>query len=87
MARWLGRVINGWLNYYAVPGTSRALKAFVLAVRRMLLRTLRRRSQKDRYKWPTLNRLTGFLWPKPTIRHPWPDQRLTVNTQGRSRMR
>ena len=31
--------------------------------------------------------LIGFHWPKPTIRHPWPDQRLTVNTQGRSRMR
>ncbi len=86
-ARWLGRVINGWLNYYAVPGTSRALKAFVRAVRHMFLRTLRRRSQKDRYQWSALDRLIGFLWPKPTIRHPWPAQRLAVNTQGRSRMR
>ena len=85
--RWLGRVIDGWLNHYAVPGTSRALKAFVLAVRRMLLSTLRRCSRKDRYKWSALDRLIGFHWSKPTIRHPWPAQRLTVNTQGRSRMR
>ena len=86
-ARWLGRVLNGWLNYYAVPGTSRALTAFVFAVKRMFLRTLRRRSQKDRYTWSALGRLIGSHWPKPTIRHPWPAQRLTVNTQGRSRMR
>ncbi len=68
VTRWLGRVINGWLNYYAVPGTSRALKAFVRAVRHMFLRALRRRSQKDRYQWSALDRLIGFHWPKPTIR-------------------
>ena len=83
----LGRVISGWLNYYAVPGTSRTLANFVQAIKRMLMRTLRRRSQKDRYSWPALDRLIGFHWPKPTIRHPWPNRRLIVNTRGRSRMR
>ena len=87
VAIWLGRVIKGWLNYYAVPGTSRALANFVQAIKRMLIRTLRRRSQKDRYSWPALDRLIGFHWPKPTIRHLWPSQRLIVNTRGRSRMR
>ena len=87
VAIWLGRVIKGWLNYYAVPGTSRTLANFVQAIRRMLMRTLRRRSQRDRYSWPALDRLIGFHWPKPTIRHPWPSQRLIVNTRGRSRMR
>ena len=87
VARWLARVINGWLNYYAVPGTSKALSRFFMAIRKLLLRTLRRRSQKDRTDWTALTRLTGFHWPKPTIRHPWPDQRLTVNTQGRSPVR
>ena len=87
VARWLARVINGWLNYFAVPGTSKALKAFVLAVKRLLLRTLRRRSQKDRTDWPTIDRLVGLHWPRPTIRHPWPDQRLAVMTQGRSLVR
>ena len=87
VAQWLGRVINGWLNYYAVPGTSKALSRFVIAVKRLFLRALRRRSQKDRTEWSALARLIGFHWPKPTIRHPWPGQRLAVNTQGRSRMR
>ena len=87
VARWLARVINGWLNYYAVPGTSHTIRTFVLAIKRLMLRALRRRSQKDCTSWPTLERLIGYHWPKPTIRHPWPSQRLTVNTQGRSRMR
>ena len=87
VARWLGRVINGWLNYYAVPGTPHELKKFVRAVKQLLLRTMRRRSQKDRFSWPELERLVSIYWPKPTIRHPWPSQRLTVNTRGRSRMR
>ena len=87
VARWLGRVINGWLNYYAVPGTSKFAKAFENAVRLLMLRTLRRRSQKDATEWAEIKRLARLYWPKPTIRHPWPDQRLVVNTQGRSRMR
>ena len=87
VARWLGRVINGWLNYYAVPGTPHELKKFVRAVKQLLMRTMRRRSQKDRFSWPELERLVSIYWPKPTIRHPWPSQRLTVNTRGRSRMR
>ena len=85
VARWLGYVINGWLNYYAVPGTLHELRKFVSAVKRLLLRTMRRRSQKDRYSWPALERLISFHWPKPTIRHLWPNQRLNVNTRGLSR--
>ena len=80
VAQWLGWVIKGWLNYYAVPGTSRIFKNFVWEVKRLLIRTLRRRSQKDRYSWPALERLVSFHWPNPTIRHPWPNKRLTVNT-------
>jgi group II intron reverse transcriptase/maturase len=87
VAKWLGRVINGWLNYYAVPGTARTLQAFVDRIRRMLLRTMRRRSQKDRFEWSKIDLLQNIHWPKPTIRHPWPDQRFAVKTQGRSPVR
>ena len=34
VAIWLGRVIRGWLNYYAVPGTSRTLANFVQTIKR-----------------------------------------------------
>ena len=90
-ARWLGRVLGGWLNYYAVPGASRYLYRFVQRLKRMWLAILRRRSQKDRAKWTRIARLAERYWPKVEIRHPWPDQRLAVNarreaTRGRSRM-
>jgi len=86
-ARWLGRVLNGWLNYYAVPTSFRWLDRFVRCVKRLWLRALRRRSQKDRHSWDSLQRLVDAHWPKVTIRHPWPSQRLAViPTRGRSRM-
>ena len=77
-ARWLGRVIQGWLNYYAVPGSFRFLDAFVHLVKRMLLRALRRRSQKDRTSWEAVDKLAKRYWPPVRILHPWPSQRLTV---------
>ena len=47
VAAWLGRVLGGWLRYYAVPTSFPFLKRFVLRLKRMWLRVLRRRSQKD----------------------------------------
>ena len=85
--KWLGQVLNGWLNYFAVPTSFRYLQRFVARLKRLWLMTLRRRSQKDRYSWDQLDQLVATYWPKSTIRHPWPSQRLAVNlTQGRSRM-
>ena len=44
-AKWLGQVVNGWLNYYAVPTSFRFLRRFVWCLKRLWLRTLRGRSQ------------------------------------------
>ena len=91
-AKWLGKVVDGWLNYFAVPTSFRYLYRFVLRLKRLWLRMLRRRSQRDRSGWARVAQLTATHWPKLDIRHPWPDQRLVVNalqrggTQGRSRM-
>ena len=85
--RWMGQVLRGWLNYYAVPTSSRSLQAFVYQMKRIWMRTLRRRSQKDRFPWDRLQRICDRLWPKPQIAHPWPAERFAVNTEGRSRMR
>ena len=84
-AIWLGKVVNGWLNYFAVPTSFRFLHRFVRRLQRLWLGILRRRSQKDRYRWTSLARLTATYWPRLEIRHPWPDQRFAVNsTRGRS---
>ena len=86
-AKWLGRVVEGWLNYFAVPTSIRYLVRFIACLKRLWLRTLRRRSQKDRFKWVEIDRLAARHWPRLEIMHPWPEQRFTVtHTQGRSRM-
>ena len=91
-AKWLGKVIDGWLNYYAVPTSFRYLCRFVLRLKHLWLRSLRHRSQKDRFGWARVAKLSARHWPKLEIRHPWPDRRFAVSalgsgaTQGRSRM-
>ena len=90
-AKWLGKVVDGWLNYYAVPTSFRYLYRFVLRLKHLWLRMLRHRSQRDRSGWARVAKLTATHWPKLDIRHPWPDQRFVVSapkgdTQGRSPM-
>ena len=75
---WLGRVLRGWLGYYAVPTSSQALTRFFRHVRRLWLRVLRRRSQRDRFTWERLAALARDLWPRVSILHPWPAQRFAV---------
>ncbi len=77
--RWLGRVLRGWLNYYAVPTSFAHLQRFVWHLRRLWIRVLRRRSQKDRFSWDWLLAITNTLWPKLRIVHPWPTTRFAVN--------
>ena len=90
-AMWLGKVVDGWLNYYAVPTSFRYLRRFVARLAALWLRMLRRRSQRDRSGRARIAHLRATHWPKLEIRHPWPDRRLAVSapggaTQGRSRM-
>ena len=80
VGRWLGRVLNGWLNYYAFPGSARWLSGFRFWLKRIWMRAIRRRSQRARrFSWKRLERMTEILWPKASIRHPWPEQRFAVN--------
>lgn len=77
-ARWLGQVLNGWLNYYAVPTSYRYLKRFRTCLLRFWHKVLRRRSQKDRTSRKLLDQLAAAHWPKLRIRHPWPTSRISV---------
>jgi hypothetical protein len=47
-------------------------------IRRLWLRTLRRRSQKDRFPWERMDRLANDFLPQPQILHPWPSVRFAV---------
>ena len=88
--KWLGRVLNGWLNYYAVPTSFIFLHRFQHRLKRLWHSVLRRRSQKDRTSWERIDALIAEHWPKIRIRHPWPNRRINVKrasaTRGRSRV-
>ncbi len=86
VARWLGRVVGGWLRYCAVPTSFRSLHRFVFRLKRLWLRALRQRSQKDRFTWNKVGMLAAAFWPPLRILHPWPNTGFAVKTQGRSRM-
>jgi group II intron reverse transcriptase/maturase len=89
VGRWLRSVLLGHYRYYGVPLNTRALKGFKHQVERLWAHTLRRRSQRARrLTWKALARRFLRRWlPTPRIMHPWPQQRLRVNTQGRSPVR
>jgi RNA-directed DNA polymerase len=77
--QWLRQVVRGYFAYHAVPTNVRSLSAFRYFVERLWLRTLRRRSQKDRLSWDRLTRLATEWLPPARILHPWPTARFAVN--------
>jgi RNA-directed DNA polymerase len=74
----LDQIVGGFCAYYAVPTNGAALRAFYRHVERIWLRTLRRRSQKDRLSWPRMQTLAADWIPQPRILHPYPDKRFAV---------
>jgi RNA-directed DNA polymerase len=84
---WLASVIRGYFEYHAVPGNWKALGIFRSQCTRMWYKTLRRRSQKSKLTWDRMQKLAKVWLPPARILHPWPEQRLAVFIQGRSRVR
>jgi group II intron reverse transcriptase/maturase len=82
--RWLRSVVQGWLNYHAVPGNSHRLCRFVDEVTRYWLAVLRRRSQRGQrgWTWERMQRLTRLHLPRPRIVHPYPDQRFRARLKA-----
>jgi RNA-directed DNA polymerase len=76
--QWLGQVLNGFFNYFAVPTNYAALRIFRQRVGELWRRTLRRRSQKDLSTFERMKRLAKDYLPEPRILHPWPDARFAV---------
>jgi group II intron reverse transcriptase/maturase len=85
--RWLASVVRGHLAYYAVPGNSKAIRAFHTQATRHWYRALRRRSQRTRLNWERMDRLAARWLPPARIMHPWPSVRFNARTQGRSPVR
>jgi RNA-directed DNA polymerase len=83
--QWLGSVVRGHLNYYAVPGNIEAVEAFRDQATRHWYQALRRRSQKrSRLNWERMHGLAQRWLPPAKITHLWPDARFDVRIQARS---
>jgi len=80
LGKWLRSVIQGHLNYFAVPGNRKAVDRFRTESNRAWLFALRRRSQKSRnLTWDRIKRLIKTWIPTAKTQHPYPNQRLCVN--------
>jgi RNA-directed DNA polymerase len=76
--RWLAQVTRGYFAYHAVPTNFSALRAVHHHVTVFWLRTLQRRSQKDRTTWERIAKLAADYLPPPKTLHPWPHMRFAV---------
>ena len=85
--QYLRAVVAGHMRYYGVPRNGTRLQTFRFRIAQLWHRTLCRRSQVRPLKWRRMAKLTAHWLPPTHICHPYPNQRLVVNTQGRSRMR
>ncbi len=63
--------MQGYFNYYAVPGNLASLRRFRFEVRKRWLHVIRRRSQRRGMTWELLERLAAQWLPLPKILHPY----------------
>ena len=80
VGKWLGRVVQGYFNYFAVPGNGYRLCSFRSEICRAWRRMLLRRSQRHCLSWERFNRLVNRYIPPYRNIHPYPDQRFRVKT-------
>ncbi|MCH8944515.1 MAG: group II intron reverse transcriptase/maturase [Proteobacteria bacterium] len=85
--RWLRRVLQGYLNYFAVSGNLRSLYVFFTQVRWYWLRALKRRSQKAYLSWKAFERRTTRFFPPIRLLHSHPTGRFDARTRRRSPVR
>jgi group II intron reverse transcriptase/maturase len=85
--QYLRAVVAGHGRYFAVPCNGARVQAFRFEVGRLWHRTLCRRSQAKNLSWKRMHKIATHWLPSPRICHPYPNQRLIVTTQGKSRVR
>jgi RNA-directed DNA polymerase len=75
VGEWLGRVLQGYYQYHAVPGNWASLSQFRERVGRYWRRALERRSQKGGLTADRMARLFTRWLPQPRLVHPYPEVR------------
>src|SRR5947207_1116665 len=77
--QWLKSVVQGYFNYYAVPGNLTSLGVFRDRVLALWWRTIRRRSQKHRVPWTCIHVLSQRWIRQPRAHTPYPDAIFAAN--------
>jgi RNA-directed DNA polymerase len=72
---WLRSVVQGYMNYRAVPGNFASVKTFRTQVIRYWYRSLRRRGDRHRITWARFGLVVDILILRVRILHPCPDVR------------
>ena len=72
---WLRRVVQGYLNYHAVPWNLEVLDGFRNNVCRYWLKALGRRSQRHRLTWIKFSKLVRLFIPTVKLLHEYPVKR------------
>ncbi|MBE7419486.1 MAG: RNA-directed DNA polymerase [Ideonella sp.] len=85
--QYLRAVVTGSMRYFGVPRNGARVYRLRFEVARLWHRTLCRRSQGKHLSWQRMHRLVEHWLPPARTCHPYPDQRLIVTTQGKSRVR
>src|SRR6267143_1862316 len=75
---WLKSVVQGYFNYYAVPGNLESLAVFRDRLLGLWWRTLRHRSQQRHLPWTRMLALGRRWLPPPRVLHPFPDARFAA---------
>ena len=76
--RWLRSVVQGYFNYYAVPGNLDSLAVFRHRLLGLWWRHLRRRSQQRHLSWSRMIALGKRWLPQPRLLHPYPALRFAA---------
>jgi len=72
---WLRSVVQGYFNYFAVPGNVYRLSSFRTDICRAWRRMLHRRSQRHTLSWERFNMLVKRYIPSVRTTHPYPEER------------
>ena len=76
--QWLQSIVQGYFNYYAVPGNNASLSVFRHRLHVLWWHSIRRRSQKHRINWTRMLALAERWLPAPQVLHPFPDARFAA---------
>ncbi len=75
VGRWLNRVVQGYLNYHAVPGNLYRLRSMCSEIERAWRHSLMRRSQRPKMPWSRFQRIAKRFMPTTRNAHPHPEAR------------